>query len=83
MDFGLEEFGLTKVEQILIETDIIKDQLEDIENAKIIIGHLISLMREQEKLITSAEQIKELHEKLIEVLKGQIKVLKKMSNIEE
>ena len=83
MDFDLEEFGLTKVEQILIKTDIIKDQLEDIENAKIIIGHLITLMREQEKLITSAEQIKELQIELVENLREQIKVLKEIANIKD
>jgi len=82
-EFNFEELGLSKIEQVLIKTDIFKDNLKDVEEAKVVIGHLVSLMREQNNLLTTAEEIKELQEQLVSVLRSQIKILKQLAKIEE
>ena len=82
-EFDFEELGLSKIEQILIKTDVFKDNLEDVEEAKVMIGHLVVLMREQNNLLIKAEEIRKLQEKLVFVLREQVTVLKEMAEVED
>ena len=75
MDFNLEEFGFSTVEQALVKIDIISENLDTVEEAKQVIALLSGLIKRQDELLVCAEKLKTMQEQLIELLKMQNKIL--------
>ena len=69
MDFNLEEFGFSTVEQALVKIDIISENLDTVEEAKQVIALLSGLIKSQDELLVCAEKLKTMQEQLIELLK--------------